>query len=221
MQSENSHSWYLSYRTCLHPHLTLAPARLPVPEGSRVLLSLPQRPNCWLFLFPYPRNFLCRFYLKRKPRSLAQTSLRGSAPPHPAPGPARPLSRRAGEVPLLAIFLSLCPAASALRACWGALTRASALFTPSEAPDSLSLESVPGGSSAAGSTCSRRGLSLPPTPRESPCPAERPTFPRRRAGDAPGPFLAPPAGVWRRSRAPRRTRTGRGPAGGPLQRRGR
>lgn len=71
------------------------------------------------------------------------------------------------------------------------------------APDSLSLESVPGGSSAAGSTCSRQVLASLPTPRESPA---RPSVQLSRGvgpEDAPRPLLARQRGLAKGSRAPR------------------
>lgn len=71
------------------------------------------------------------------------------------------------------------------------------------APDSLSLESVPGGSSAAGSTCSRKVLASLPTPRESPA---GPSVQLSRGvgpEDAPRPLLARQRGLAKGSRAPR------------------
>ena len=71
------------------------------------------------------------------------------------------------------------------------------------APVSLSLESVPGGSSAAGSTCSRQVSASLPTPRESPA---RPSVQLSRGvgpEDAPRPLLARQRGLAKGSRAPR------------------
>ena len=193
-------------------------ARLPVPEGSRVLLSLPQRRIAG-YLFSCPCNFLCRSYLKRKPRSLAQTSLRGSAPPHPGPGPGRPLSRRAGRSSVTWLFfLSLCPAASALRACWGRLDREPPHFSRLRESASQPFPGIGTGRLLGGGKhLLQAGLSLPPHSARVPSPAERPTFPRRRARGCPEAPLGPPAGSGEgKPRAAAKTPcAGRGPAGGP------
>lgn len=109
---------------------TLVPARLPVPEGSSVLLSLPPAQSCFLFLFFCLISFLFRSYLERKPRPFAPKVCSGRRLRIQPLGPAGPLSCRAGRSSVTRLLFFFCPAASALSASWGRLYRETALFTP-------------------------------------------------------------------------------------------
>ena len=177
-----------------------------MPEGSTVLLSLPQLRVASYFCFPaLTIFFLSRSYLKRNPRPLAPKSLRGSAPPHPAPGPARPLSRRAGRSSVTRLLFFFCPLPLPCVRPGGAFTGSFRTFQAfGRALDSLSLQSVPGGSSAAGSTCSRLVAASLPTPRR-PSPA-RPSAQLSRGvrpEDVPRPLPAGQSGLVKRRHAPR------------------
>lgn len=95
----------------------------------------------------------------RKPRRpLAPKSLCGPGPPHPAAGPARPLSWRAGRSSVTRLlFLSLCPLSLSCCVFGDAFAGSLRTFHAfGRAPDSLFMESVLGGFSGAGSTCFRQ-----------------------------------------------------------------
>lgn len=172
-----------------------------MPEGSSVLLSLSQLRVASYFCFPaLTIFFLSRSYLKRKPHPLAPKSLRGSVPPHPASGPHAPYPAGRGEVPLLGFYSS---------PVWLPLpcVRPGGAFTFhafGRAPDSLSLQSVPGGSSAAGSTCSRLVAASLPTPRRgSPVRPSAQLSRGVRPEDVPRPLPAVQSGLVKRRHAPR------------------
>lgn len=197
------------------PHPALAPARLPVPEGSTVLLSLPQ---------PRVASCSCSLALtfavwvpsgkKTSPPCLLE-SLRVCAS---APSSCRytPLSHPKGEkFHYSAIFLlprsgCLCPAFAP-----GVLSPgASALFAPSGECHLVSHGIRTRRLPAAGSTCSRQVAGSLATPRRR-FPA-RPTTQLSRGApseDAPRPRPGRQLGPGKKRRALRPRSPGRGLVG--------
>lgn len=155
----------------------------------------------------------------RKPRPLAPKSQCGPGPPHPDPGPARPVFWRVGRssvTRLLFLFPVRCLSPAFVLG--DAFARSLRTFHAfGRAPDSLFIESVLGGFSAAGSTCFRQVAGSLATPRHrSPARLTDQLSPRRPAEDKPRPLPAahrvPGSDAARLSPDPR---AGRGQGGGP------
>lgn len=179
------------------------------PPGARVLhcpIVFTPAQSCLLLLFTCPHNLLCRSHLGRKPRPLASRSPCGSVPPHLASArtPLYPAPRGRSSVTWLLLF-SLGPALCALRSPWGRFHEEPPHFSHlRENASQPFMESVLGGSSAAGSTCSRQVAGSLATPRRR-FPA-RPTTQLSRgvhSEDALRPLLAGQLGPGKRRRAPR------------------
>lgn len=91
------------------PHPTLAPARLPVPEGSTVLLSLPQ-PRVAFSSCSLALTVFCLGPTWKKTSSPCPEECLRAGASAPSPCPARPLSWRVGRSSVTRLlFLSLCP----------------------------------------------------------------------------------------------------------------
>lgn len=177
------------------PHPTLAPARLPVPEGSTVLLSLPQLGVASYFCSPALTIFCVgptwKGNLAPLPRIVYAGRCLGTQPL----APHRPLSRRARRSSVIRLlFLSFCPAASALRASWGRLYWEPPHFSRLQESARQLFPGVGTGRLLRGRKhLLQAGLRLSPH-SEPPIrsPAEHPTFSLRPAGGCPE---APPGSL--------------------------